>query len=320
MPNTSGVFLDFRTVSTGDLDTGRLEHALPGIVYHDVTSSDVLRERLYGMEIVLTNKIGISAEEMDAAGQMRLICLAATGTNNVDLDAAHERGIAVCNIRGYCSDSVVQHVFALMLALNQSLFGYQELLRDGVWRDAPQFCLLDYSIAEVRGQVLGIVGYGEIGRAVARLGEAFGMDVRVANRPGTERQAGRVPLQELLPEVDVLSLHCPLTGATTGLIGADEFAAMKPTSILINTARGAIVDETALVAALRNRSIGAAGIDVLSEEPPVSGNPLLESDVPNLIVTPHIAWAALEARQAALDEIAANIEAFMSGGDRNRVV
>ena len=315
-----GVFLDFDTVSAGDIDIARLDSVLPNLVRHGVTPVELIIERIGDAGVVLTNKIALTREIIEAASELKLIALAATGYNNVDINAAKERGVGVCNIRNYCTASVVEHVFTLILALNRYLDGYQRLLAEGKWRGSPQFCLLDFPIAELDGTVLGIVGFGELGRAVAGAGECFGMDVRVAQMPDRPANGGRVPLQQLLGEVDVLSLHCPLTRSTERLIDADALARMKPTALLINTARGAIVDEAALAHALRNGDLGGAGIDVLSEEPPVHGNPLLEPGIPNLIVTPHVAWASRAARQRAVDEMAENVKAFLDGERRNRVV
>jgi glycerate dehydrogenase len=282
-----------------------------------------LHARLAPAEILITNKIRIGAAELEAAPRLKLICLSATGVNNVDLDAAKARGIGVCNITAYCTASVVQHVYALILALTHHLSGYQRLLQQGAWKSSPQFCLLDYPIRELAGRKLGIVGFGELGRGTASAAAAFGLDVLVSERPGQARSvpsAGRLPFEQVLAEADILSLHCPLTDATRGLIDAAALGRMKRDALLINTARGALVDSAALAAALRNGQIAGAGIDVLPQEPPVDGDPLLDASIPNLIITPHVAWAAREARQRAIDEIAANIQSFMTGGRRGRVI
>jgi glycerate dehydrogenase len=316
----NSIFLDFDTISRDDLDLSRLRAVLPDIeLVPDCGDADVAG-RIARAEVVLLNKIRLDARAIAAAPALRLIVLAATGTNNVDLDAARARGIAVCNIRAYCTQSVVQHVIGVLLALTHHFASYQALLQGGAWAASPQFCLLDYPVRELSGRSIGIVGYGELGRGVARAAEALGMEVLVANRPGGSREPGRVDLDALLPVVDVLSLHCPLTPATEGLIGARELALMKSDAILINTARGALVDTQALAEALRERRIGGAAIDVLVQEPPVDGSPLLDPALPNLIVTPHIAWAAREARQRALDQMIENIESFYAGGTLRRVV
>jgi glycerate dehydrogenase len=315
------VFPDFATVSRDDIDLASLEATGIELVRYPVTTPDALHARLAPAEILITNKIRIGAAEMDAAGGLKLICLSATGVNNVELEAAKARGIGVCNITAYCTASVVQHVYALILALTHHLAGYQRLLQRGAWKNSPQFCLLDYPIRELAGRKLGIVGYGELGRGVARVAPAFGLEVLVSARPGAQEiAAGRLPFRQLLEEADILSLHCPLTDATRGLIDAAALARMKPDALLINTARGALVDSAALAEALRAGRIAGAGIDVLPPEPPVDGDPLLDMEVPNLIITPHVAWAAREARQRAIDEIAANIRSFLEGGRRGRVV
>jgi glycerate dehydrogenase len=318
------VFLDFDTVSFhGDLDPASLHAALPGLELRAGTAQRDVAAAIAGAEVVLLNKLRLTRELIEQSPQLRLVALAATGTNNVDLDAARERGIAVCNLRDYCTASVVQHVLGLVLALTQRLREYDALVRSGAWQRGDQFCLLDYPIRELAGRRLGIVGHGVLGRAVARAANlALGMEVLVARRPGatTPHEPGRLDLHEMLPQVDVLSLHCPLTPATRGLLGAREFALMKRDALLVNTARGAMLDSAALAVALRAGALGGAAIDVLPQEPPVDGNPLLAPDVPNLIVTPHVAWAAREARQRCIDEMAANVADFRRGGRRGRVV
>jgi glycerate dehydrogenase len=274
---------------------------------------------LAGAEVVLVNKLRLSRDVIERTTTLRLVALAATGTNNVDLDAARERGVAVCNLRDYCTASVVQHVMGALLLLTHKLREYDALVRSGAWQRGEQFCLLDFPIRELTGRRLGIVGYGTLGKGVARAARAFGMEVLLARRPGGTAVAGRLDLDALLPAVDVLSLHCPLSAATQGMIGPAQLALMKPDAVLINTARGALVDSVALVAALRAGRLGGAAIDVLSQEPPVNGDPLLAGDIPNLLVTPHIAWAAREARQRCLDEMAANVEDYRRGGRRGRV-
>lgn len=315
-----GVFLDFATVSAGDVDAAPLVGALDDLTLYDVTPQAAIPARIAASNVVLTNKCRLGAREMDAAPQLQLIALAATGYNNIDIDAARERGIAVTNVRAYCTPAVAQHVFALLLALNQQLDGYRKLLADNAWKNAPQFTLLDFPFHELTGRTLGIIGYGELGSTVARIAEAFGMRVLIAERKGAEPRHGRRRFEEVLEQSDVISLHCPLTPETERLIDRDALRRMKNDAILINTARGAIVDEAALADALRAGEIGGAGIDVLSEEPPVNGNPLLDPSIPNLIVTPHVAWAAVEARQRAVAQMAACVAAFRGGREMNRVV
>ena len=321
------VFPDFATVSRDDIDLGSLRATGIDLALYGVTTPAELPARLAPAEILITNKIRIGAAELSAAPHLKLICLSATGVNNVDLEAARARGISVCNITAYCTASVVQHVFALILALTHHLAGYQRLLQGDAWKESPQFCLLDFPIRELAGRRLGIVGFGELGRGVARAAPAFGLEVLVSERPGGSSaearevtDVARLPFERVLAEADILSLHCPLTDATRGLIDAAALGCMKRDALLINTARGALVDSAALADALREGRIGGAGIDVLPQEPPVDGDPLLDAAIPNLIITPHVAWAARESRQRAVDEIAANINSFMAGGRRGRVI
>lgn len=316
-----GVFLDRDSLDMGDLDFSRLEQSLPNWRMYPQSMPGSVADRLQHAAVVVSNKVVLDADALAAAKDLKLICVAATGTNNVDLDAAARLGIPVSNVRAYGTASVSQHVFSLITALSNNLMAYDRAVRAGRWQDSEQFCLMDYPIRELAGQVMGIVGYGELGRAVARLAEAFGMQVLISARPGqaVEPGSGRVPLQELLGRVDVLSLHCPLTEETRGLIGAAELALMKPDALLINTARGGLVDEAALVSALRAGRLGGAGFDVLTVEPPRQGNPLLAGDIPRLLLTPHIAWASRESRQRLLDQVADNIRAYLAGQPQNIV-
>jgi glycerate dehydrogenase len=322
------VFLDFGTVSHDDLDTTRLERVLPGITLHSTSTEAEVDERIAGAAFILTNKLNITRARMRAVPGLRFIGLTATGTNNVDLEAARELGIAVCNIRDYCTVSVAQHVLGAILALTHRFREYGQAAVDGTWSRSEQFTIPGAPIRELAGKVLGIVGYGTLGKAVAKAArDALGMRVLVAERPGgdlaentTMSSPVRVTLDELLRAADVLSLHCPLTPATTGLIGRRELALMKPDALVINTARGALIDLDALVAALKGGDLGGAAIDVLPKEPPTDGSVLFEPGIPNLLVTPHIAWAAFEARQRAVDELTLHIEDFLRGGRRGRVV
>ena len=297
-----------------------LRRVLPDIVLHDVTPVADIPARIAGAHIVLTNKLYITRALIDANPQLRFIGVSATGTNNVDLEAARDHTVAVCNVRDYCSRSVMQHVLAVILAHTHRVREYSRLAVDGSWTQTPQFTMLSHPIRELSGRVLGIVGYGTLGRAVAQGAQAaLDMKVMIAGRPGQPAAPGRVALDVLLREADILSLHCPLTPATANMIGARELALMKPDALLVNTARGGLIDSAALVDALRTGKIGGAAIDVLPQEPPLDGNPLVDPSIPNLILTPHIAWAAREARQRCLDEVAANIAEFLKGGTRNRV-
>ncbi|MEE4185971.1 MAG: D-2-hydroxyacid dehydrogenase [Gammaproteobacteria bacterium] len=318
----STVFLDFDSLRPADLELQGLQR-LASVKLFGRSTADEILTRLGAAETVVVNKVHLGDTELKAAPKLRLICLAATGSDNIDLEACTARGIAVCNIRNYCTPAVVQHVFALLLNLNQHLDAYRRQVAAGAWQRSPQFCLLEPPLRELQGQVLGIVGYGTLGRAVAAAGRAFGMQILAARLPGNPTPTAdpdirRLPLEALLEQSDCVSLHCPLTPTTAHLIDAPALQRMRREAVLINTARGGLVDSAALAAALRDGSIAGAGIDVLAEEPPVS-DPLLDTDIPNLIVTPHMAWSARESRQRALDQIVANIEAFYSGEPQNRI-
>lgn len=315
------VFLDFATLGSGELDTSRLESAAPALTLLAATAQHEVLERIAGHAIVMTNKLRLDRAIIEGSPDLRLIALSATGTNNIDLEAARERGIAVCNITDYCTPSVVQHVLGVLLSLTHHLSDYSREARDGTWAKGSQFTLLGHRIRELRGLTLGVIGWGVLGRAVAQACQsALGMRVVVANRPGAAPIEGRVDLDELLRISDVVTLHCPLTPATAGMINESRLALMKRDAVLINTARGGLVDVEALAIALRARRLGGAAIDVLPVEPPVGGSPLFAPDLPNLIVTPHTAWAAVESRQRCLDEVAANVADWRAGGRRHRVV
>ncbi|HLW74078.1 MAG TPA: D-2-hydroxyacid dehydrogenase [Gammaproteobacteria bacterium] len=315
-----GAFLDLDTVShAGDIKLRPLEKVLSVLRVFGSTSPDKILEHAAEAEVLISNKVRISADVLKQLPALKLVCVAATGVNHVDLAAAWDRKIGVCNVPAYSSHSVAQHVFALLLALNQHLKGYEALLQQGAWKRAPQFTMLDFPIRELRDKTFGIVGLGDIGRSVARIAAAFGMKVLVAKRNKEDTRPDRVALHEFLPQVDVLSLHVPLLPETRGLIGPNELTLLKPEAFLINTARGGLVDEMALAAMLRAGRLAGAGIDVLSEEPPAHGNPLLDPTIPNLIVTPHVAWASHESRQRVIHEMALNISAFQVGETRNRV-
>ena len=313
------VFLDYDTVSNGDLDASGLSAVVEDLVLYESDDAKTA-ERIRDAEIVLLNGTELSRESLRGAPNLKLVALAATGTDNVDLAAARDLGVAVCNVRGYCTSSVVQHVWGLILSLTQHLADYARLATDGSWSKHEPLIEMRYPIRELDGRVFGVVGWGELGRGAARVAEAFGMRVLIANRRGESPRPDRTELEQLLAVADIVSLHCPLNDSTRGLIGAPQLALMKPDALLINTARGALVDGHALKAALKAGRLGGAGIDVLPQEPPPAEYPLLDPTIPNLILTPHVAWAAREARQRCLDEIAANIRDFMGGGRRSRVV
>lgn len=313
------VFLDHDSLDLGDLDLTVLRECFDELTLHGSTSADQVNERLRGASVVISNKVLLDAEVLAANPQLKLILVAATGTNNVDLAAARAQGITVCNCQGYGTPSVAQHTLALLLALATRLCDYHRAVQDGAWAKASQFCLLDFPIVELQGKTLGLLGHGELGGAVAKLAEAFGMRVLSGQIPGRPARAERLALDELLPQVDALTLHCPLNEQTRHMLGARELALLKPGALVVNTARGGLIDEQALADALRNGHLGGAATDVLSVEPPVHGNPLLAADIPRLIVTPHSAWGAVESRQRIVGQLAENAQAYFAGQPR-RVV
>ena len=274
--------------------------------------------RLAGATVAIINKVPLRAATLACLPELRLIALSATGYDCVDVDYCRGHDIAVCNVRDYALHSVPEHVFALLLALRRNLTSYTTLVAAGAWQRSAQFGLYDAPLQDLHGSVLGIVGSGSIGRATAAIGTGFGMRVICAATPSHPAgAAGRLGLHELLAAADVVTLHCPLAPGTRGLIGASELALMKPNAILINTARGGLVDEAALVAALHAGQIAGAGFDVLSVEPPVAGNPLLELRLPNFMLTPHVAWASAGAMQTLADQLRVNIDAWADGAPRN---
>ncbi|RON91028.1 glycerate dehydrogenase [Pseudomonas chlororaphis] len=311
--NRRAVFLDHSSLDLGDLDLSALRHSFDELQLHDRTSPEQVVERLQGAQVAISNKVLLNAESLAACPELKLILVAATGTNNVDLAAARAQGITVANCQGYGTPSVAQHTLMLLLNLATRLGDYRQAVSDGRWQQARQFCLLDFPIVELQGKTLGLLGHGELGGAVARLAEAFGMRVLLGQIPGRPARPDRLPLDELLPQVDALTLHCPLNEHTRHFIGARELALLKPQAFVVNTARGGLIDEQALADALRRGHLGGAATDVLSVEPPTAGNPLLAHDIPRLIVTPHNAWGSREARQRIVGQLAENAQAFFSG-------
>lgn len=308
------VFLDAKTLGN-DVDLSPIESVTGSLVKHDTTAPGDVLDRIRGFDTVLVNKVVLGREHFEACPELRTIAVVATGLNNIDQAAAKEHGIKVMNVTNYGRSTVAQHTMALMLALSTRLLDYSKDVQEGRWGRSDMFCLMDHPIMELEGRTLGIVGYGDLGQGVAERAAAFGMKVVLGARPG--QQAGevdgypRIPMEELLPQVDVLSLHCLLTDETRDMIGARELKLMKPDSLLINTSRGGLVNEQALADALRAGEIGGAGFDVLTEEPPRNGNPLLADNIPNLIITPHSAWASREARQRIVGITAANLASLL---------
>ena len=285
-------------------------------VAYDVTAPGEVVERLRGAAVCITNKVRITAEALGQLPDLRLIAVAATGTDVIDKAAARQHGVAIVNIRDYAFNTVPEHVIALMFALKRRLVDYVLDVRNGVWAKARQFCFFPHDIHDIAGATMGIVGYGAIGKAVAARGVGLGMKVLAYD---AVPQEGLVDFDTILRESDVITLHAPLTPRTRDMIGADQLAKMKRSAILINTARGGLVDEAALAHALKTGVIAGAGFDVLTEEPPRHGNVLLDPAIPNLLVTPHVAWASREAMQILSDQMIDNIEAFIGGAPRNLV-
>jgi glycerate dehydrogenase len=287
---------------------------------HARTPADAIAERLAEADIAVVNKLPIGEAVLARAPRLGMIAVAATGTDNVDLAACRRRGIVVSNIRGYATTTVPEHTFALILALRRGIVGYAQSVERGAWQAAAQFCYFDYPISDLRGARLGIVGGGAIGAAVAAIGRAFGMDVVFSTQRGGPERPHYIPFEAVLETADVLTLHCPLTSATRGMIDRRALRRMKPGAILVNTARGALIVDEDLVEAVRGGWIAGAAVDVTTPEPPPADHPLMRLvDHPGFILTPHVAWASVQARQALADQLIDNIEAFVSGAPRNDV-
>jgi glycerate dehydrogenase len=316
------VFLDAATYGDIPLErfTGQWDCTL-----HALTSPAETAARLAGHSIAVTNKVVIDQAVLSSpeARDLKLIAVAATGTDIIDRDEATRRGVKVCNVPGYATQSVAQFTLALILELATSAGKYRDAVRKGEWQKSPVFSLLSHPAIELNGKKLGLVGYGAIGQTVGRMARGFGMEILIAARPGAINSIpqGRIPVAELIRAADIISLHCPLTPETRHLINAGSLALMKPTAFLINTARGALIDETALIDALCRKRIAGAAVDVLSQEPPPADHPIIlaAQELDNLIVTPHTAWSAREARERLLREVEENISAHLEGRGRNRV-
>ena len=317
------VFLDYKTVDANDLDLSSIEALLPEIVVYSFSNQEEVLARIEDAEVAIANKVVFDANVFARATKLKLICVTATGTNNIDLEAAKQSGVVVCNIKDYCTDSVVQHVLLSMLTLKHSSRDYSASMDNGDWQEGNSFSLLQHPITELSGKSLGIIGYGVLGQGVARAATTLGLRVLISesfaenNKP--DEGIARVSFDTLLAESDIISLHCPLTDNTEGLFDDNAFKKMKSSAILINTARGGLIDDHALIKAIEDKVIAGAAIDVLNQEPPDSSHPLIQKQYSNLIITPHIAWAAQEARQRALDRIAENIEAFQNNRPINVV-
>lgn len=307
------VYLDYESLDKNDLDFSELHAVFDELILYPGTSQPQLLERIQHADVIISNKVQINAGILQQCPTLKLILISATGTNNVDLVQAKQQGVTVCNCQGYGTSAVAQHTLMLMLNLATSFRQYDRAVQQGHWNTSSQFCLLDFPIIELSGKTLGIVGYGELGKAVANLAHAFGMKVLIASLPKRPAAAERIAFAELLPHVDFLSLHCPLTADTQDLVAAEAFSKMKSSAFLINCARGGVVNEQALADALRAGQIAGAATDVLTVEPPKDGNILLDSSIPNLIITPHSAWGSVDARQRIVQQMVENTEAFKAG-------
>ncbi|UTG76103.1 D-2-hydroxyacid dehydrogenase [Neisseria subflava] len=287
---------------------------------YGTTEAHETLERIRGADIVITNKVVISAQAFAENPQLKLVAVTATGVNNVDVEAAKQNGTAVCNIRAYGNESVAEHAFMMMITLMRNLPAYQRDVAAGLWENSPFFCHLGAPMRDLNGKTLAIFGRGNIGKTLATYAQAFKMNVVFAEHKNAQSiRDGYVSFDEAIRSADVVSLNCPLTPQTTNMIGEAELQQMKPGAILINCGRGGLVDEAALVAALKYGQIGGAGFDVLTQEPPRDGNPLLKARLPNLIVTPHIAWASQEAANRLFDILLDNINRFVAGNPQNLV-
>ncbi|MBF0265531.1 MAG: D-2-hydroxyacid dehydrogenase [Gammaproteobacteria bacterium] len=317
LPQQNGVILDLDSLSKNDLDLTEIENSLANWTYYGTTKPNEVVSRIKDTEVIVSNKVVLDHEVLSQAENLKLICIAATGTNNIDLQAANKLNIAVCNITNYATQSVPEHVFRLILSLYGRLSENMEAAVSGRWSESPYFCLLDYLPQDLHGKTMGIIGYGDLGQAVAKIAKNLDMKVLIAKRDKNDNRADRLSLDDLLPQVDILTLHCPLTELNKNLISTRELSLLPNHALLINTARGPLVDEPALLLALQNKDIAGAGLDVLSIEPPPRDHILLRSKLKNLIITPHIAWASLQSRQRLLNQVAENINAFKIGKTRN---
>ncbi|MGK0272259.1 MAG: glycerate dehydrogenase [Cocleimonas sp.] len=314
----NAALLDETTFNPGDLDLTSLLALNNNWQRYNITSKEQRLERLENIHIVVANKIVFDREILEQLPDLKVILLTATGMDNVDLDYCEANNISVYNVSDYGTRSVSQHVFSLLLALSTNLNAYQTMTRNGEWSKSEHFSSLQFPIQELSGKTMGLIGYGTLAKGVEKLAKAFGMKVLIAARAGSESASeGRILINDLLPQVDVLSVHCPLTSVTEKLINRSFLEKMKPSSILINTARGAVVDNADLAQALRDGVIAAAGIDVLEQEPPPVDHPLLAADIPNLILTPHVAWAAVEARQRVVEKVVDNLTHWLDGNNLN---
>lgn len=315
MPKT--VLLDAASLGPG-IDLAPIQAQVDDLICYPNTASNQVAKRLDGARVAIVNKVTIDAKTLEHCPALELICVLATGLNNIDLEAADRSGVQVANVTGYGTDSVAQHTLMMMLGLANRLPLYQADVINGRWQASDFFCLQTHPTVQLSGKHLVVVGQGELGNAVARLAEAFGMQVSFSARPGNERKDGRPSLETLIPDADVISLHCPLTPDTRHLIDERRLAMARPTLLLINCARGTVIDEDAALDALEKGKLGGLGVDVLPQEPPVEGHPLIDAmargDL-NLMVTPHNAWVSPEARANIVKQTALHIAHFKGGNE-----
>ncbi|NAZ45601.1 glycerate dehydrogenase [Vibrio toranzoniae] len=319
MPKLKVVFLDRATIpSQINLKPLSFEHQW---VEYNFTAPEQVSERIEGADVVITNKVVLNESNLQQAQQLKLIAVSATGVNNVDVDYCNEKNIAVANIQGYATQSVPEHVIAMLFALKRNLVGYHQDIEAGEWQKDKQFCFFTHPIQDVAGSTLGLMGSGSLGQATAILAKAIGMNVIFAERKGADAcREGYLPFETVLQQADAISLHCPLTEATRNLISDHELAMMKPSAVLINAGRGGLVDEQALIEALKNNEIAGAGMDVFTQEPADNSNPLLaNSRLPNLLLTPHVAWGSDSSIQKLSDILMDNIDEFVAGKPQNLV-
>ena len=310
------VFLDRSTVKA-EFRKPSFEHEWMDF---PMTQPDEIIERLKGATMAITNKVALREATLEQLPKLKMIAVAATGTDCVDSKYCRQNNIVVSNVRDYSIHSVPEEVFSLMLALMRNLIAYHEDIKRGAWQKSNIFTILDHPIRELHGATLGIIGYGSLGKAVEKIARAFGMNILISERKSaTELRDGRESFETVLRDSDVITLHCPLTAETVNLIGETELGLMKKSALLINCGRGGLVDEKALADALQKGEIAGAGFDVLTTEPPRGGNPLLDIKLPNLIITPHVAWASKEAMQTLADVLIDNLEAFVKGQPQNVV-
>ncbi|MFA0510034.1 MULTISPECIES: D-2-hydroxyacid dehydrogenase [unclassified Vibrio] len=319
MPKLKVVFLDRATIpSQIHLKPLSFEHEW---LEYDFTAPDLVAERVLDADVIITNKVVLNADNLSQAQQLKLIAVSATGVNNVDVDYCNEKNIAVANIQGYATQSVPEHVIAMLFALKRNLVGYHQDIEAGEWQKDKQFCFFTHPIQDIAGSTLGLMGSGSLGQATAALAKAIGMKVIFAERKGADScREGYLPFDTVLKQADAISLHCPLTEATRNLISEPELAMMKPSAVLINAGRGGLVDEQALVEALKKHEIAGAGMDVFTQEPADKSNPLLaNSHLPNLLLTPHVAWGSDSSIQKLSDILIDNIDGFVEGNPQNLV-